>query len=109
LRPRLFRYLLLLVNIVAYYSLQPIPIPSKPSFWPADCTVVVPTAASNVDHLIKTLFSIAKNEPAGVIIVTVLSKADAVGTWCNDNLVYGIQVFRVEKLNKLNQMLAALR
>jgi len=91
--------------------MKPIPLPEKPSLFPADVTVVVPTTASKPLDLIACLQSILESCPAKVFVVTSNTKVDRVKKRCEKD---GLEIDRIEfigvpRLNKRIQMVAALK
>lgn len=67
-----FRYLRLVVHIISYLFLyKATPVPSRPSYHAADCTVILPTIDPCNQDFKECLYSILMNSPAAVLIVTV--------------------------------------
>ena len=66
----LFRYVRLVVHIVAYWSSKPYPIPKVPSYTSKDVTVIVPTVQPYGKDFEECIRSVTQNHPAEILVVT---------------------------------------
>ncbi len=66
----LFRYVRLLVHIVAFWSYKPYPVPQHPSYRPEDSTVIVPTVQPYGEEFYECIRSVIHNGPAKILVVT---------------------------------------
>ncbi|KAK6432387.1 hypothetical protein LTR95_011446, partial [Oleoguttula sp. CCFEE 5521] len=65
-----FRYLRLVVHLVAFWSYRPSPVPTNPTVKPSDCTVILPTVdPENVDFR-ECIETCLRNRPAQLLVVT---------------------------------------
>ncbi|OJJ36068.1 hypothetical protein ASPWEDRAFT_28654 [Aspergillus wentii DTO 134E9] len=67
-----FRYLRLVGHLWSFWVLyKPSPIPKKPSYHPADCSVILPTVDPTNQDFQECITSCLRNGPGEIIIVTV--------------------------------------
>ncbi|KAL4898365.1 nucleotide-diphospho-sugar transferase [Aspergillus ambiguus] len=67
-----FRYIRLLVHIFSFWCLyQPIPVPHRPTYYPRDCSIILPTVDPQNPDFKECLISCLQNKPGAIIIVTV--------------------------------------
>jgi len=67
----LYRYVRLVVNLWAFWTFKPIPIPENPTLFPSDVTVILPSLDGEGDELERTIASILETEPKELILVTI--------------------------------------
>ncbi|OAX84790.1 hypothetical protein ACJ72_00843 [Emergomyces africanus] len=67
----LFRYVRLVVNLIAVWTFRPIPPPENPTLTSQDATIIIPTLLGCGDELEETIRSILINEPFQIILVTI--------------------------------------
>ncbi|OQO01480.1 hypothetical protein B0A48_13035 [Cryoendolithus antarcticus] len=66
-----FRYLRLVVHLIAFWLYRPSPVPANPEIKPSDCTVILPTVhPENVDFS-ECIETCLRNRPAQLLVVTV--------------------------------------
>ncbi|KUL81669.1 hypothetical protein ZTR_11129 [Talaromyces verruculosus] len=70
----IFRYLRLIVHIIAFWCYRPVPIPDQPSYSRRDVTVIIPTVEPKNKDFKECLESIWKHEPREMFIVVVGEK-----------------------------------
>ena len=116
-----FRYLRLFVSIFTYTTYKPYPIAENPRYRPEDTTVVVPTTFKTPDELVKCLRCILDCKPAAILVVTAEANVHLVRDLCYLNSFFSalnnfsedrktnIEILGIEKLNKRNQMIKALK
>lgn len=66
----IFRYLRLVVHIISFLLYTPTPIPEKPSYSAADCTVIVPTVNPLDPDFNECITSILAANPAAIFVIT---------------------------------------
>ncbi|KAG9839834.1 glycosyltransferase family 2 protein, partial [Aureobasidium melanogenum] len=113
-----FRYLRLIVNIVAFSNLKGHPIKKNPTFKSTDVSVVVPTVFADKEEVMACLKRIRICNPLQLIVVTkdefvpkiyaACAEVTAAAETDNEKLDM-VQVIGVTKLNKRTQMVAALQ
>ncbi|KAM0714419.1 hypothetical protein Q7P37_010206 [Cladosporium fusiforme] len=105
------RYLRLIVGIYANLTFKPYPVAKDPKYTPSkDVTVVVPTTFKTPDELVQCLNCIIhQNAPKEVFLVTANANVPKALALCSTNEFKNIHVLGIEKLNKRNQMLKALK
>jgi hypothetical protein len=113
-----FRYLRLIVNILAFSCLRGHPVKKNPTFKPSDVSVVVPTVFADKDEVMACLKRIRVCNPLQIIVVTKEDIVPSVYAACaeitaaaktNEEKLEMVQVIAVSKLNKRTQMIAALQ
>lgn len=67
----IYRYLRLVVNLVAFYTFKPIPPPENPKLTSQDVTVIIPTLEGCGDDLVETIRTILENRPYEILLVTI--------------------------------------
>ncbi|QDS74940.1 hypothetical protein FKW77_004497 [Venturia effusa] len=81
----LFRYLRLVVHIIAYNLYRPISIPRTPRYGRSDATVIIPTVEPENPDFDECIRSVLKNQPKKILIVTVGQQCfEAAGKICKD-------------------------
>jgi len=65
-----WRYLRLIIDVYAYFTLKLIPIPREPSYTPKDVTVITPTVKPTGREFEDTVKGALANGAATVILVT---------------------------------------
>ncbi|MCJ1398360.1 hypothetical protein MMC11_001558 [Xylographa trunciseda] len=106
-----YRYLRLIVNLVAFLLLRPIPIPENPLLTSNDVTVVVPSLAleQDRDELWATVHGILATNPAEVILVTIDENVERVKLMVKDmTTTTKVRVLSVSQPNKRRQMVRAI-
>ncbi|KAG9652524.1 glycosyltransferase family 2 protein, partial [Aureobasidium melanogenum] len=113
-----FRYLRLIVDIVAFSNLKGHPIQKNPTFKSTDVSVVVPTVFADKDEVMACLKRIRICNPLQLIVVTKDEFVPKIYAACaevtaaaetDDEKLDMVQVIGVTKLNKRTQMVAALQ
>ncbi|KIW84730.1 hypothetical protein Z517_00118 [Fonsecaea pedrosoi CBS 271.37] len=107
----LWRYVRLIVNLWAFWTFKPIPIPENPTLWPSDVTVILPTLDGEGEELEKTIASIMENEPKELILVTIdenLAKAERTMEKMPAAKYHRIRCMSVKHANKRRQMARAI-
>ncbi|KAI4753429.1 hypothetical protein E4T52_14406 [Aureobasidium sp. EXF-3400] len=113
-----FRYLRLIVNILAFSCLKGHPVKKNPTFKPSDVSVVVPTVFADKDEVMACLKRIRVCNPLQIIVVTKEDIVPSVYAACAEITAAAkteeekldlVQVIGVSKLNKRTQMIAALQ
>lgn len=104
-----FRYVRLLVNIVAYLRLRPVPLSSSPQFGPKDVTVIVPTKFSHPEEHIRCIQNILACNPLEIIVVTAAPKFADVSKHLSDaNILPHVTLISAPHFDKKLQMINAL-
>ncbi|KAL2368120.1 hypothetical protein RJ035_002610 [Blastomyces gilchristii] len=67
----LYRYVRLVVNLIAVWTFRPIPPPENPTLTSQDATIIIPTLQGCGDELEETIRTILINEPFQIILVTI--------------------------------------
>ncbi|OJD35818.1 polysaccharide synthase [Diplodia corticola] len=67
----LFRYVRLVVHVVAYNRFKPAPVLDNPTFTAKDVTVVIPTVEPHGGAFDECISRVLANSPASILIVTV--------------------------------------
>ena len=104
-----FRYLRLLVNLVAYTRFRPHSLSDTPRFLPKDATVIVCTVFSEPEYIAKCVRRMLSCGPARVICVTSHAKIPIVNAYFAAEGLSAVVVLGVNKLNKRKQMLKGLQ
>lgn len=108
-----FRYLRLLVHIIAFWLYRPAPIPNCRSVTEKDVSVIIPTVEPDNPDFTECLASVLENHPAAIHIVTVgtsklhLTKA-IVAPFCAAHPDIAIHVSATNIANKRQQVAHAL-
>ena len=66
----MFRYVRLVVHIVAFWKYKPYPVPKVPSYKSTDVTVIVPTVKPYGEDFDECVQSVVHNNPAKILVVT---------------------------------------
>ena len=66
----IFRYVRLVVNLIAFYCYKPIAILEPSNLMMKDVTVIVPTVEPYGEYFVECIRSIHGNRPAEIIVVT---------------------------------------
>lgn len=66
-----FRYLRLIVHVIAFWCYRPVPIPAQPSYLRRDVTVIIPTVEPENKDFNECLQSIREHGPREIFIVVV--------------------------------------
>ncbi|KAL1958877.1 hypothetical protein VTO42DRAFT_3714 [Malbranchea cinnamomea] len=105
-----YRYLRLVVNLVAVWTFKPIPPPENPTLTSQDATIIIPTLAGCGEELEETLRTILANEPYQIILVTIdanRKKAEEMLRSMPASKTR-IQLLSIPKPNKRRQMVRAI-
>jgi cellulose synthase/poly-beta-1,6-N-acetylglucosamine synthase-like glycosyltransferase len=114
----IFRYLRLVVNVLAFSCQVGHPVKKNPTFKPTDVSVVVPTVFADKNEVMDCLKRIRTCNPLQIIVVTADHLVSSVYAACaevtasaesDDEKLDNVQVIGVAKLNKRTQMVAALQ
>lgn len=103
----LFRYVRLLVHIVAFWNYQPHAVPKFPTYRPEDVTVIVPSVAPFGEEFEECIRSVLRNSPGEILVVTAGPELFAKALLIN-RLSPKIRVSMVEFPNKREQVCAVL-
>ena len=104
----LYRYLRLVVNLVAFCRFRPIPLPDFPRLTSQDVTVVIPSLEGDGPELWETIRSILVTEPYEIILVTIDAHLDRARLMLKDIAASRIRVLSVAHPNKRRQMVRAI-
>ncbi|KAI5255728.1 hypothetical protein E4T42_01795 [Aureobasidium subglaciale] len=113
-----FRYLRLVVNLIAFANLKGHPVLPNPSFTPSDVSVVIPTVFKDKDEVMACVKRARTCNPHQLIIVTKKDLVDQVKAACNEITATAespsedlsmVQFVGVDIFNKRTQMVAALQ
>lgn len=104
----MYRYLRLVVNLFAFSSLRPIPLPENPHLTPQDVTVVIPAIDGDGDFLWETISSILATEPFEIILVTIDANVERARLMVKKMDTRRIQIRSVAYPNKRRQMVRAI-
>ncbi|KAJ9605723.1 hypothetical protein H2200_009572 [Cladophialophora chaetospira] len=107
----LWRYCRLIVNLWAFWTFKPIPIPENPTLRPSDVTVILPTLDGEGQELERTIASIMENEPKELILVTIdenMYKAERTMNKMPASNYKRIRCMSVKQANKRRQMARAI-
>ncbi|KAI1500627.1 nucleotide-diphospho-sugar transferase [Biscogniauxia marginata] len=66
----IFRYLRLFINIIGWLIYKPSPVPERPSYFPVDCTVIIPTIDPEGPDFLECCRSVLGNKPGHLLIIT---------------------------------------
>lgn len=105
-----YRYFRLIVNILAFYLIRPIPIPENPRLTSQDVTVVIPSLAleKDRDEFWATVHSILATDPFQVILVTIEENVERVRLMVKNMTTDKVRVLSVTHPNKRRQMVRAI-
>jgi cellulose synthase/poly-beta-1,6-N-acetylglucosamine synthase-like glycosyltransferase len=67
----LYRYVRLVINLIAFYTFRPIPPPDNPALTSQDVTVILPSLEGCGDELVQTIRTILENQPFELMLVTI--------------------------------------
>lgn len=103
----MFRYVRLVVHIVAFWKYKPYPVPNGPSYTSKEVTVILPTVKPYGDDFDECIRSVANNHPAEILVVT--AGAECVERVSSITTQYPeIRVFMMERPNKRVQICEVL-
>ncbi|KAI4233281.1 MAG: hypothetical protein L6R40_007119 [Gallowayella cf. fulva] len=102
----LWRYLRLVVHLIAAWTLKPVRPARHPSFHPTDVTVVLPTFGTDNPDFRRCLRSIGACHPKAVVIVT--PKPDTVQAICQNLGFHHFDILAAPKPNKRLQMIQGI-
>ena len=106
-----YRYLRLIINLWAFWTFRPIPIPENATLTTQDVTVILPSLDGEGEELEKTIASILENEPKELILVTIeknLPKAEIVISKMPAAYHNRLKCMSVKYANKRRQMARAI-
>ena len=104
----LYRYIRLVVNLFAFCSLRPIPIPEVPRLTSRDVTVVIPSLHGDGEDLVDTIRSILATEPFEIVLVTIHANLQRAEEMVNRMKTRRIRICSIEHPNKRRQMIHAI-
>lgn len=107
-RTRTYRYLRLIVNCVAHWSFQPIPISHKPSYDVKDVTIIVPCLDGDSLQLRQTLKTCLAAQPFELLLVTVNANLERAARLVESLNQKNIRVFSTAHANKRLQLCKAI-
>jgi cellulose synthase/poly-beta-1,6-N-acetylglucosamine synthase-like glycosyltransferase len=99
------------VNLWAFWTFKPIPIPENPTLRPSDVTVILPTLDGEGEELERTIASILQNKPKEIILVTIdenMHKAERTMNKMPASIYKRIRCMSVKQANKRRQMARAI-
>jgi cellulose synthase/poly-beta-1,6-N-acetylglucosamine synthase-like glycosyltransferase len=106
-----YRYFRLVVNLFAFYTFKPIPLPENPTLTAQDVTVIIPTLDGCGDDLLETIRTILKNRPSELMLVTIEANRKKAEKMLEDmpaSKLKRIRLFTVKHPNKRRQMAQAI-
>jgi cellulose synthase/poly-beta-1,6-N-acetylglucosamine synthase-like glycosyltransferase len=104
----ILRYLRLIVHMISFWLYKTTLVPIDPTYFPEDCTVIIPTVDPENPDFIECLTSILANKPSGIIIVTVGAEKLRLTREITAALSPSICVTAIEQANKHAQVCHAL-
>lgn len=104
-----FKFFKVVVHTISYIMYRPPPPPADPTLTSLDCTVIIPTVGDMDGEFIETVESILACNPAGLIISTVGAEKLALATRVCAKIDPDILCIAVDRPNKRNQFMAAVR
>ena len=104
----LYRYVRLVVNLFAFCSLRPIPLPEVPRLTSRDVTVVIPSLHGDGEDLLDTIRSILATEPFEIILVTIYANLQRAQEMVKNMKTTRIRTCSIEHPNKRRQMIHAI-
>ena len=106
--PSIYRYLRMIVNLIAFSRLRPIPIPECPRLTSKDVTVVIPSIEGAGEELGDTIRSILATEPFEILLVTIEANELRAKLMLKAMGTSKVRVFAVAHPNKRRQMVRAI-
>ncbi|KAI1935960.1 hypothetical protein LOZ66_004878 [Ophidiomyces ophidiicola] len=105
-----YRYLRLIVNLLAVWTFRPIPPPDSPVLTSQDATIIIPTLQGCGAELEETIRTILLNEPHQIILVTIDANVAAARRMLDAMPAARprIQLLSIPKPNKRRQMVRAI-
>ena len=104
----LYRYLRLVVNLFAFCSLRPIPVPTNPRLTSQDVTVIIPSLDGDGGELWDTIRSILATEPFEIILVTIDANIMRSKMMVKSMGTSKVRICSVAQPNKRRQMVRAI-
>ncbi|KAL8639605.1 MAG: hypothetical protein Q9228_003374 [Teloschistes exilis] len=104
----LYRYLRLVVNLVAFCLHRPIPQPVNPQLTSEDVTVVIPSLQGGGTELLETIRSILLTRPFRIILVTIEAEEARAQLLAKELDCGKLQICSVAQPNKRRQMVRAI-
>ncbi|KAG6991293.1 hypothetical protein G7Y79_00054g089220 [Physcia stellaris] len=104
----LYRYLRLVVNLFAFCSLRPIPVPTNPRLTSQDVTVIIPSLDGDGGELSDTIRSILATEPFEIILVTIDANIMRSKMMVKNMGTSKVRICSVAQPNKRRQMVRAI-
>ncbi|KAK2745184.1 hypothetical protein FQN55_006308 [Onygenales sp. PD_40] len=106
----LYRYVRLVVNLIAVWTFRPIPPPENPTLTSQDVSIIIPTLQGCGDELEETIRTILVNEPFQIFLVTIdANRGNAERMLKNmPASKTRIQLLSIPKANKRRQMVRAI-
>ncbi|KAK2801846.1 hypothetical protein FQN50_007591 [Emmonsiellopsis sp. PD_5] len=106
----LYRYVRLVVNLIAVWTFRPIPPPENPTLTSQDVSIIIPTLQGCGDELEETIRTILVNEPFQIFLVTIdANRGNAEKMLKNmPASKTRIQLLSIPKANKRRQMVRAI-
>ncbi|KAI4197073.1 MAG: hypothetical protein LQ350_006143 [Teloschistes chrysophthalmus] len=104
----LYRYLRLVVNLVAFCLHRPIPQPVNPRWTSEDVTVVIPSLQGGGVELLETIRSILLTRPFRIILVTIEAQEARAQSLAKELDCGKLQICSVAQPNKRRQMVRAI-
>jgi cellulose synthase/poly-beta-1,6-N-acetylglucosamine synthase-like glycosyltransferase len=107
----LYRYFRLAVNLFAFWTFKPIPLPENPTLTAQDVSVIIPTLDGCGDDLLETIRTILDNHPSELILVTIETNRQKAEKMLDDmpaSKSKRIRLFTVTHPNKRRQMAKAI-
>ncbi|KAG5289951.1 polysaccharide synthase Cps1 [Histoplasma ohiense] len=106
----LYRYVRLVVNLIAVWTFRSIPPPENPTLTSQDATIIIPSLQGCGDELEETLRTILLNEPFQIILVTIDSNRGNAEEMLKDMPASKtrIKLLSIPKPNKRRQMVRAI-
>ena len=104
----LYRYLRLVVNVLAFCRLRPVPLAENPKLTSQDVTVVIPSLEGDGPELWDSIRSILATKPFEVILVTIDAHLERAKLMVKSMATPKIRVLSVAHPNKRRQMVRAI-
>ncbi|MCJ1466884.1 hypothetical protein MMC07_005506 [Pseudocyphellaria aurata] len=99
----LFRYVRLLVNLIAFLTFVSVPIPQEPTLSADDVTVIVPSVEPYGEIFEECIQSLLQTNPAEIVVVTVNKNLARAISTCKCQSP-AIRVLSIEVANKREQV-----
>ncbi|KAI9733370.1 MAG: hypothetical protein M1834_003454 [Cirrosporium novae-zelandiae] len=105
----LYRYIRFVVNCLSSWTFKPYPLPEKPTYFPEDVTIIIPTTGRVEDdwRLHECIISCLRTKPWAIMIVTVNIERERLARLVKA-IDSQIQVLSIGYANKRHQLCHAI-